>query len=258
VALAVGADAAGHLRAKVSDDPAMPKMLDTYTCDYEMTATSNVAKNVALTGTQWWDLTQHQARSDIATEQGGNDAGTTVYSDYANLHDYPNPKGIDNPIQVPYEYSVDPAAGTCCYAPMVDQCDQQGGCVPSTMFTNALPYRTKFMGTITHDDKSAIPEGTTADWWEADMFGGMVHQMYYFDAADHTTLIGDGVYVDAQGQTANITDVYPGGYVAGPIDASTFDYSSWDCSAQCQTNSEQMNLLNAVRAGRRQKQKVRA
>ena len=145
----------------------------------------------------------------------------------------------------------DESTAQCCFYPMTTNCPGPD-CEANRMYIDELPRQVQWEGTFTSDDDDKVQEGTTADRWGCNVALGFAHQQWYFNASDHTTLILDYTSVDMQGQKLDVTDYFVNG---GRIDqtdqgipASTFDYSMYDCSAQC-SSSQGEALLN--RAGRR-------
>ena len=130
----------------------------------------------------------------------------------------------------------------CCYD-AYQYCPPGPGEIPTpqSMFAPELPQLSKYEGEVTSD---AVAGGVTADLWESNVMlkqsVPFMTQDYFFDTSDHSTQLALrlGVFIASNGQFINATTTYAdgvSGWKVGPQDASLFDVSSYDCSAQCKS-----------------------
>ena len=119
------------------------------------------------------------------------------------------------------------------------------------MFAPELPQLSKYEGEVTSD---AVAGGVTADLWESNVMlkqsVPFMTQDYFFDTSDHSTQLALrlGVFIESNGQFINATTTYAdgvSGWKVGPQDASLFDVSSYDCSAQCKSEVSETFFLAA-------------
>jgi len=148
---------------------------------------------------------------------------------------------------------------SCCYAPLVQDCPYQpsSGIMPSasTMMAPVMPKKIVYGGVVSGE--GVVPsDKTEADEWISDIFLGqevpILHTEFYFDSSDHTTQLGTFMNVNAGPQFINATTTFNGKWTNGPVDASFFDLSEYDCSSPC--NNEVTTILKHT-AKTHQKQK---
>ena len=229
-------------------DPAKPELPTQYSVSNVQTVVdTNAGYPPHYTETdsnQYYDLEKQTMRYDVAEASYGNPGPYTMIKDFSQT--FPVDCGRSGTFQAPRGYLIQKDKSgndQCCYAPLIDECPPGPGemPMPDTMVAPVLPQMAKYEGEVNSD---AVAGGVTSDLWESIVMLNQsvpfMTQDYFFDASDHSTMLADkiAVFIESSGQFVNATTTFAdgvSGWKLGPQDASLFDVSSYDCSAQCKS-----------------------
>ena len=184
-------------------------------------------------------------RYDVDTTSYGTKGPYTKIYNYVEMFD--NNCGPSYPsVPAPRGYMI--KNGECCYADLIENCpynpvSSDGLPMAQTLTPAAMPQKLTYNGQVT--DIDAIPAGTTADFWQSNIYlkqeVPVLSTNYYFDATDKSATpaqLGNFLAVTAGPQFVNATTVYEGQWTYGAQDADMFDVSGYDCSAKCSSSVE--------------------